>query len=137
MARQFGLTASAWAGAALLLLAGSLAVWNFLVLTPSAAPTKPPGTAADGGQEDPTAAIPLAIRSAALTATLRVVNETTGAEGSGVLVKRQGRFAYVLTADHVADGGARFAFSYYPITTYPPPADADRSATVLARSAAA
>jgi S1-C subfamily serine protease len=140
----------AWASAALLLLAGSLALWAVLTLMPDPPPTNPRGNPAaaittplavsrrEGREKDaPKGGDDLAetfsreTRSAAQAATVRVVNQTTGVEGSGVLVKRQSAFAYVITADHVADGGARFELSTFaPANTY-------LSAAVLAHSATA
>jgi S1-C subfamily serine protease len=74
--------------------------------------------------------------TAARCATVRVVNETTGEEGSGVLVGRKGRSAYVLTADHVTHDDRRFALSTFSLASYPRAANVYNSVTVLARSPA-
>jgi S1-C subfamily serine protease len=130
-----------WASSIVLLFAGGLALWTYLGLTPAAPPAAVSVVAVDGppvdpAHEHPTAEFPLEIRSLARTATIRIANETTGTEGSGVLVGRQGPFGYVLTAHHVVDGGTRFALTIYTTTSYPHSAAVSRSAAVVACAAA-
>lgn len=76
-------------------------------------------------------------QEAAVTATVRVVNVTTDAEGCGALVGRGGPFVYVLTANHVVDGAEELAVTTFSARSYPKPANVSRSARVLARDEAA
>ncbi len=156
------LSETAWALVAILLLAGSLGLWAVLVApeylevkptggsgahpagtTPSdagarararegkvEAPKKNPG----GGPAEPFSED---LKAAALAATVRVVNEATGAQGSGVIVKRREAFVYVLTAGHVAEGAERLELSTFSPASYPNPKSVYRATTVLARAPAA
>jgi S1-C subfamily serine protease len=140
------------AGAALLLFIGGLGLWGFLVLRPqppvtppptSAAPplptspaTPPPTQSARNGL-DPEDAFSVEVRAVARCATVRVLNETTGDVGSGVLLGRKVEAAYVLTADHVTRGGQRFAVSTFSLASFPRPANVYNSVTVLPGSPAA
>jgi serine protease Do len=68
----------------------------------------------------------------AVTGTVRVVNGAK-AEGSGVLLKRNGPLVYVLTANHVVDGAKRVEVSTYSAATHPRPAGTYR-ADVIAQA---
>lgn len=42
-------------------------------------------------------------QEAALKATVRITNPQTGGQGTGVMVKKEGDFVYILTANHVVE----------------------------------
>jgi S1-C subfamily serine protease len=76
-----------------------------------------------------------AARAAALDATVRVVNSSTGAAGSGVIVNRGGPFVYVLTAGHLVGSRDEAAVSTFTAKSRPKAAKVYSAAEVLARSA--
>lgn len=73
-------------------------------------------------------------QTAALTATVRVVNGRQRVEGSGVVVGRKGSFVYVLTANHVVEKGDRLEVATFSAASYPKPARVYRSVRVVARA---
>jgi S1-C subfamily serine protease len=76
-------------------------------------------------------------QSAAITATVRVTNRAKMSEGSGVIVKQEGPFVYVLTAAHVVAEADSLEVATFSAKSYPEPARVYRSAEVLARAAGA
>jgi S1-C subfamily serine protease len=64
-------------------------------------------------ERPPAAEFSRAVRSAAVAATVRIVNESDGSEGSGVLLRRQGKVVYVLTAHHLVRKAGRLAVTVY------------------------
>jgi S1-C subfamily serine protease len=70
----------------------------------------------------------------ALTAAVRVVNSTGDVTGSGVLLRRSGPVAYVLTAAHVVAGAKKVEVATFSAESYPKPAAVYRSAEVIATS---
>jgi serine protease Do len=46
---------------------------------------------------------PKELQASALRATVRVINAVKGVEGSGVIVKQDDRYVYILTAQHLVD----------------------------------
>ena len=80
---------------------------------------------------------PKAAQEAAVTATVRVTNAASGAEGSGAVIGRGGPFVYVLTADHVVQGADRVGVATFSARSYPRPEAVAAAAEVLARSAEA
>jgi S1-C subfamily serine protease len=76
---------------------------------------------------------PRPLQEAAVTATVRITGLGRSKEGSGVLIRRQGPYAYVLTAAHVV-GKERFVeVATFSAKSYPKPAKTYRGAEVLAR----
>ncbi|HEX5269842.1 MAG TPA: serine protease [Gemmataceae bacterium] len=73
----------------------------------------------------------------AVVATVRVGNAAAGSTGSGVLLKRQGPFVYVLTANHVVAGAKRVEVSTFTADSYPRAAAVYPKAEVIAQSAEA
>jgi S1-C subfamily serine protease len=71
----------------------------------------------------------------AVTATVRVVNAAKNAEGSGVLLKRNGPLVYVLTAGHVVEGAKRVEVTTFSADSHPKAAAVYRTAEVIAQSA--
>src|SRR5262249_3931421 len=77
---------------------------------------------------------PKALQTTAVTATVRLRNVTTGVDGSGVLVGRNGPFVYILTANHVTDRAERIEVSVFTAESYPRPDRVYKSAEVVAPS---
>jgi S1-C subfamily serine protease len=76
---------------------------------------------------------PRPLQEAAVAATVRVTNPVRRQDGSGVLIHRQGPYAYVLTAAHLV-GKERFVeVSTFSARSYPKPEKTYRGAEVLAR----
>jgi S1-C subfamily serine protease len=73
-------------------------------------------------------------QTAALTATVRVVNVGQRVEGSGVIVGRKGGFVYVLTAYHVVEKAERLEVATFSAASYPKPARVYRSVRIVARA---
>jgi S1-C subfamily serine protease len=74
------------------------------------------------------------LQTSAITATVRVVNVGEGIHGSGVIVGRKGRFAYVLTAAHIVGKASRLKVATFSMASYPRPQDVYATAEVLAVS---
>jgi len=55
----------------------------------------------------------------AITATVRIQNKTQNSEGSGVIVRPQGGFVYVLTAAHLVEGVETVSIATYSAGSYP------------------
>jgi S1-C subfamily serine protease len=75
---------------------------------------------------------PKKAQTAAVAATVRVVNVTRKTEGSGVLVGQSGPFAYVLTAHHLVDGAKGLEVHTFSVNSYPKAAKVYRTAKVVA-----
>src|SRR5947207_13978860 len=73
-------------------------------------------------------------QTAALRATCKVVNLTKNREASAVIIKQEGAFVYILTAEHVARAGDKLEIHTFTKESYPKPADVYKSAEVLAGS---
>jgi S1-C subfamily serine protease len=82
-------------------------------------------------------AFPKRVQKAALAATARVTNVTQGTQGSGAILKKSGPFVYVLTANHVLEGGKTFEVAVYSPRSRPRPSATYRAIKVLARSVVA
>jgi S1-C subfamily serine protease len=72
------------------------------------------------------------VQAAALGATVRVVNGTQKAEGSGVVIGRSGPYVYVLTAAHIAQKGDRLEIQTFSAKSYPKPAKVYAGVKVVA-----
>jgi S1-C subfamily serine protease len=94
----------------------------FLLLTPAAIETV---EAKDFSKE---------LQTSAVCASVRVVNSTKGAKGSGTIVGRKGVFVYVLTANHVVDGAERLELALFSAANYPEPDAVVREVDVVASS---
>lgn len=68
-----------------------------------------------------------------LLATVRV--QQPGADGSGVIVRQQGAFVYILTAAHMVEGVETVSISTYSAKSYPQPEKVYDKVQVLARAA--
>jgi S1-C subfamily serine protease len=79
---------------------------------------------------------PAALQVRAVTATVRVVNPTDRREGTGVLVKRERTFLYVLTANHLLGKAQRLEVQTFSAASYPNK-DKVYRAEILARDARA
>jgi serine protease Do len=77
------------------------------------------------------------IQQAALVATVRIANVTEGVDGSGVLLRHEGAFAYVLTANHVVGKATELNVLVFSADSYPKEDKVYRGAEVLARDARA
>ncbi len=75
------------------------------------------------------------VQQAAVTATVRVANVSAGSDGSGVLLHREGPYAYVLTANHVVDKAKQLNIYVFSAASYPKEAKVYKGAVVLARDA--
>jgi hypothetical protein len=73
------------------------------------------------------------VQNMVLLATVRVQNK--GSEGSGVIVRQQGAFVYILTAAHMVEGADTVSVSTYSARSYPQPEKAYDQAQVIARAA--
>ena len=68
----------------------------------------------------------------AVTATVRIRNLTLNREGSGVLVGKSGPFVYVLTPQHLVQGGDRLEIATFSKESYPKPINLYRAAEITA-----
>src|ERR1019366_5733727 len=68
----------------------------------------------------------------AVTATVRIRNLTLNKEGSGVLVGKGGPFVYVLTAQHLIQGGDRIEIATFSKESYPKPLNIYSAAEITA-----
>ncbi len=73
-------------------------------------------------------------QTAALAATVRIVNVSRESSGCGVVIGRKGDFVYVLTARHVVDKADRLEVVTFSSTSYPKPEKVYRTASVVAQS---
>ena len=71
-------------------------------------------------------------QTAALRATVKIVNLTTNLEASGVIIKQEAKAVYFLTAAHIAKPDDKLAISVFTAESYPKPSETYKSATVLA-----
>ncbi len=74
------------------------------------------------------------LQASALRATVRIVNAAKGSEGSGVVVKQDANFAYVLTARHVIDKADKVEVHVYSAQSYPKAAAVYADAVIVADS---
>lgn len=70
----------------------------------------------------------------ALLATVRIVNTTKNQDGTGVILRQNGAFVYVLTAGHHVERGDALRIKTYSDTSYPNPSLDLGSAEVLEQS---
>src|SRR5262245_34427160 len=77
---------------------------------------------------------PEAMRRKAVVATVKIV-KPDGGQGSGVLIGREGAFAYILTASHVVGTATTVEVQVFTEQSLPKVAATHRGATVLARAA--
>src|SRR4051812_40778781 len=77
------------------------------------------------------------VQSRALLSTVRILNLTTKFRGSGALLKSDGGFVYILTADHVVEKGEGFEIATFSSESYPRTEALYRAAEIVARSAEA
>jgi S1-C subfamily serine protease len=68
----------------------------------------------------------------ATLATVRIRNVAGGREGSGILIGRRGASVYILTAQHLVQGGDRFEVAVFATETYPRPRKVYPSAELAA-----
>jgi S1-C subfamily serine protease len=80
-------------------------LWTFLLLIP--------------GQMLESKDFPKGLQMKAVAATVRIVNRDHQSEGTGVIVGRNGKGIYVLTAGHLVVRSARFEVSAYSENSYP------------------
>lgn len=74
------------------------------------------------------------VQEAALQATVRIAIPGRAGEGSGVILKQQGKSVYILTAGHVVERGDALEIATFSAQSYPKPESVSKSAEVLARS---
>jgi S1-C subfamily serine protease len=79
---------------------------------------------------------PAALQVRALTATVRVVNPKDRGEGTGVLIRHERAFLYVLTANHLLGNAQRMEVQTFSAASYPA-RDKVYRAEILARDARA
>jgi hypothetical protein len=84
-------------------------------------------------QNEQAGEFPGKLQTAALTATVRIVNPAQKSEGSGAVLGRKGEFVYVLTARHITAKADRLEVTTFSATTYPRPTKV-YEATVVASS---
>jgi S1-C subfamily serine protease len=77
------------------------------------------------------------VQQKAVTATVRVVNATEAMDGSGVLLRQEGPFTYVLTANHLVGKANQVEVSIFTAASYPKADKVYKAAEVLARDARA
>jgi hypothetical protein len=75
---------------------------------------------------------PKSLQERAVAATVRIVNRTRRVEGSGVLIGRTDKSAYVLTAGHLLQRGDRLEVSTYTMGSYPDREKVYRKAELVA-----
>jgi S1-C subfamily serine protease len=71
-------------------------------------------------------------QTAALRATVKIVNLTANHEGSAVIVKQDKNLVYLLTAGHLARPGDKLEIRTFTAESYPKPANVYKAAEVLA-----
>jgi S1-C subfamily serine protease len=76
---------------------------------------------------------PRPLQEAAVAATVRVTNPVQGQHGSGVLIHRQGPYAYILTAAHLVGKERIVEVVTFSARSYPRAEKTYRNAEVLAR----
>jgi S1-C subfamily serine protease len=74
------------------------------------------------------------VQAAALRATVRIVNRAGALNGSGVIVKQDANFVYVLTAQHVVDKAEKMEVHTFSAESYPKAAKVYGSAQVVAQA---
>jgi S1-C subfamily serine protease len=74
-------------------------------------------------------------QTSAVYATVLVVNTAKEVRGSGVIVAREGKNLYVLTAQHVVKGARGLDVATFSAASYPRPESVYRSAEVVAAAA--
>lgn len=89
-----------------------------------------PGLVTADGAE----AIPFKVKAATRLATVRVVRPAQGSDGSGVIIKQERGFVYVLTAAHLVQGSDKVEVHTFSATSYPRAAAAFRDVEVLAQA---
>ncbi len=77
---------------------------------------------------------PQELQTKALRATVRIVNPAKGTNGSGVVVKRDDEYVYVLTAAHVVDKADKVEVQTFSADPNPKAAKTYDAAVVLERS---
>lgn len=77
------------------------------------------------------------IQEKALTATVRVANAAEGFEGSGILLRQEGPFVYILTADHLVGKAKQLDVSLFTAASFPKAEKVYKGVEVLARDARA
>jgi S1-C subfamily serine protease len=77
---------------------------------------------------------PKQVQASALRATVRIVNGTTGASGSGVIVKQDTNSIYVLTAWHVVEKAEKVEVHTFSAESYPKAAKVYGSVPVVAQA---
>lgn len=73
-------------------------------------------------------------QTAALIATVRVINSSQGFDGGGAVIGRNGPVVYILTAEHVVRDTRRVEIHSFSSESYPKPAGVYKSGEVIARS---
>jgi S1-C subfamily serine protease len=71
-------------------------------------------------------------QTAALRATVKVVNHTTNREASAVIFRQESEHVFLLTAGHAAKEGDKIEIQTFTDESYPKPAKVYKSAEVLA-----
>ncbi len=74
------------------------------------------------------------VQTAAVCATVRVVNRVQNVAGTGVVLGRKGPAVYILTACHVIQGAGRLEVATFSPSTYPTPARRYHSVQVVAQA---
>jgi S1-C subfamily serine protease len=77
------------------------------------------------------------IQQKAVTATVRIANLAEAADGSGILLRQEEPFVYVLTANHVVGKANHLEVSVFTAASYPKAEKVYKGAEVLARDARA
>jgi S1-C subfamily serine protease len=77
---------------------------------------------------------PQDLQESAVTATVQVRNLANKMVGSGVLIAREGPFAYILTARHLVDGADGLEISVFLKDSYPKPKAVHRTLKIVAES---
>jgi hypothetical protein len=75
---------------------------------------------------------PKPLQERAAAATVRIVNRTRRVEGSGVLIGRKDKAAYILTAGHFLERDDRLEISTFTMDSYPDPEKVYKKAEVVA-----
>jgi S1-C subfamily serine protease len=89
-----------------------------------------PGQIPTADSED----FPAKVQTAAVAATVQLVNRERSGVGSGVVLGRSGPFVYVLTAAHVVGRAEQVDVRTFSAESYPRPAAVYKKAKVVARS---
>jgi S1-C subfamily serine protease len=77
---------------------------------------------------------PKAMQMKALAATVRIVNRSNQSEGTGVILGRDGKGIYVLTAAHIVTRSDRFEVDAYTEDSYPKPIKTYAKVKVVAQA---